>query len=287
MLSFIIKNHFLYAACSFIYFLLGASLLSGLFNSLNSYIISFNIYVVSVMIALSPLAEKMLRFFHGIRSIETNEEREQLMPILDDVINTMSQGNCFLKRTFEKIEIGVIDKLDVNACAVGRKTIAVTKGAMKAFDEEQLKGIIAHEMAHIVAGDTVANMFLLVASGYFYLFVFLFKLIVLSMDKVKTKIKEKSIGSFLCSIIRTTSNIFVSLFSLLSKIVLALESRKREYRADKTAYEWNLGEELISALYLLEKISLGDNRDWKQKLTASHPRTTARIGRLEGMIESN
>jgi heat shock protein HtpX len=259
---------------------LGGFLLGG---TLYSFIIAYVIYAVSVMIALSRVAEKILRFFHGIRSIETNEEREYLIPIFHDVIDTIYQDKRKRTKEYRRLELCIIDKLQVNACAIGRRTIAITKGAMRTFDEEQLKGVIAHEIAHIKNGDTIAKMYLLVGSGYFYLFVSLFKIIILSMDKITQNIKEKSLGNFSCSVVRTTSNIVVSLLSLFSQIVLSMKSRKIEYRADETAYEWGLGSELISALYLLEKICLGDDRTVTQKLTASHPRVTKRIGRLEGM----
>lgn len=42
---------------------------------------------------------------------------------------------------------------------------------------------------------------------------------------------------------------------------------------------------MIEALYLLEKISLGDNSSIIQKMTASHPRLTLRINKLEALDE--
>ncbi|MDR2571220.1 MAG: M48 family metalloprotease [Oscillospiraceae bacterium] len=281
-LGFIITNHFLYVVVSLMYFVLGGFLLGG---TVYSFIIAYVIYAVSVMIALSRAAEKLLRFFHGIRSIETNEEREYLIPIFHDVIDTIYQDKRKRIKERRRLELCIIDKLQVNACAIGRRTIAVTKGAMQTFDEEQLKGIIAHEIAHIKNGDTIAKMYLLVGSGYFYIAVSLFKLITLCMDRITQSIKSKSLGGVSCSIVRTVANIIVAVLSLFSQIALAMKSRKIEFKADETAYDWGLGENLISALYLLEKISLGDDRTVKQKLTASHPRVTARIGRLEGFGE--
>ncbi|MDR2531661.1 MAG: M48 family metalloprotease [Oscillospiraceae bacterium] len=278
----LMQNHSLYMLCSLVYLYLGFMLLG---NEIYGYIITIGFFILTVVIVFSPLAEKLLRFTNGIRSIETNEEREYLMPIFNEVMSTIPQEEIELNKKSRKIELCIIDKIQVNACAMGRRTVAITKGAMKAFDEEQLKGVIAHEVAHIRTGDTVADLYLRLACGYFYLFVLLFKLITLFMDKISLATKEKSVGSYLCSLTRTTSKFAVSLILLLTQIVSAIESRKREYRADRVAYEWGLGENLISALYLLEKISLDDSRTITQKMTASHPRTTARIGRLEGMAK--
>lgn len=44
---------------------------------------------------------------------------------------------------------------------------------------------------------------------------------------------------------------------------------------------------MIEALYLLEKISLGDNSTIIQKMTASHPRITKRIEYLESLDEQS
>lgn len=277
----IINSHYLSFICSLAYFILGGTLLMILLNNPIGFLIALIIYIISVIIAISPPVEKLYRFLHGIRKIETNEERDYLIPILADVVSTIPQEEPLNKN---KIEICIIDKLDINAYALGSTTIAITKGAMKVFDEEQLKGIIAHEIAHIRNFDTIANMFILIASGYFYLFVLLFQFLISLTEKSTSDKKDEVVGNYLNSFIKGIFKIFLFIFSFLVQITLAIQSRKKEYRADRTAYEWGYGEELISSLYLLEKISLGDYSDLKQKLTASHPRTTARIGRLESYV---
>ena len=81
---------------------------------------------------------------------------------------------------------------------------------------------------------------------------------------------------------RTTSKYYEDCYRYF---VEHLESRFREYWADRMAYRFGFGKELVSALYLLEKISLGDERSIAQKMVASHPRITARIEKLEYLLE--
>ena len=278
-LKHFIGKHFVCLICSLLYLILGGFLLGG---TIYSFAIALFFYIVSVMVAFSPLGEKLFRYMSGIRSLETKQEKDYLNPIFKDVQRSIKRLG---KPTKRRIEICVIDKMEVNACAVGRNTIAVTKGAMKFFTEEQLKGVIAHEMGHIGADDSKANIFLLIGSGYLYLFILLANLFILLADKITTVTGDKSIGKFLCSVFKAITNIFMFLFTFPMKIALAIESRKKEYRADRTAYKLGYGEDLISALYLLEKLNLGDNRDFMQKMTASHPRTTARIEQLESYVE--
>ena len=265
----IFRHHFLYVVCSLAYCVLGGYLFGG---TTYSFIVAGVVYILSVIIALSPLAEKMLRFFNGVRSIETNEEIEYLYPIFSEVMQAIPYEKN--RKKWKIIELCIIDKLDVNACAIGRRTVAITRGAIKAFDEEQLKGVIAHEVAHIRNGDTVANMFLLVASGYFFLFVSLLKLIIVIVEKMSRNVNGKSV-------LRGLLKVIIFIFQSLMQLVLAMETRKREIRADGQAYQWGFGAELVSSLYLLDKISMGDYQNFKQRLTASHPRTTFRIANLE------
>jgi len=297
-LKLIAKNHFLYIVCSVIYFFISAkfwSFLVILFYifigtshngnlKLSDYFIAFIFYVISLCIALSPLGEKLLRFMNGIRKLETKEEKEYLLPLFNNVRNSFKK-KCRKHDILDNIDIFVIDNIHISACAVGRRTIAVSKGAMKAFDEEQLKGVIAHEMAHIYYCDTIASVFLMIANGLFFIFIFvlnwLIKMIDKENDKSMTENQEKKSGRFFQRIFQ--SILFV--FTLLMNITIAIESKKSEYKADDVAYVIGYGKGITEALYLLEKISLGDNRNFIQKMTASHPRITARIEKLESSAE--
>ena len=47
----------------------------------------------------------------------------------------------------------------------GRPAIIITRGALDAFDRDQLKGVIAHEFGHLSNGDLALNMRLLIVLG--------------------------------------------------------------------------------------------------------------------------
>lgn len=68
---------------------------------------------------------------------------------------------------------------------------------------------------------------------------------------------------------------------------MMINSRKNEFSADKFSYDIGYDREMIEALYLLEKISLGDNSTIVQKMIASHPRITKRIEYLESFDEQS
>jgi Zn-dependent protease with chaperone function len=62
---------------------------------------------------------------------------------------------------------------------------------------------------------------------------------------------------------------------------LSLRNRKTEQQADFFTAELGYGEDMVKALYLLEKMSLSGEALVVDGLVASHPRVTARIEALE------
>ena len=128
------KNNPIYLVCSLLYYIISSLLLGG---TVKSFLIVFIVYAVSLIIGFSPLGEKLLRLLNRIRSLETKRETEYLQPLFDEVYERAKEKYKKLK----KIEICVIDNMTVNAIALGRRTIAVTKGAIQTFTEDELKAV--------------------------------------------------------------------------------------------------------------------------------------------------
>lgn len=74
-------------------------------------------------------------------------------------------------------------------------------------------------------------------------------------------------------------------FNFGLQVILSVNSRKNEFQADLFSYSIGYDTDMIEALYLLEKISLGDNSSIIQKMIASHPRITLRIKHIEEFDE--
>ncbi|MDE6021613.1 MAG: M48 family metalloprotease [Ruminococcus sp.] len=181
------------------------------------------------------------------------------------------------------MEICIIDSLAVNACAMGRHTVAVTRGAVETFTENELKGVLLHEIGHIAHGDTQAILLNLIGNGLFSVGVIFIKLLLLLLNLLLPPLfnDRKGVIVFITSFIRFILNALLFAVTLTSNIVLAVNSRGNEYRADRFAFEIGYGEDLINALYLLQKMSLGKKMKLVQRMQASHPHIAKRIGRLE------
>jgi Zn-dependent protease with chaperone function len=71
----------------------------------------------------------------------------------------------------------------------------------------------------------------------------------------------------------------------LGTVILSANSRNNEYQADEFAHQIGYGGDLIESLYLLQKMSLGEEMALVERMTASHPLLAKRIGRLEMLQE--
>lgn len=273
------KNNPIYLACSIFYYVISSLLLGG---TAKSFLIVFVVYAVSLMIGFSSLGEKLLRLLNRVRPLETKRETEYLQPLFEEVYERAKEKYKKLR----KIEICVIDNVTVNAMALGRRTIAVTKGAMQTFTEEELKAVIGHEIAHLVHGDTMATIYAIIGNGIFSIFVMIARLFLLLLDWVQSAFNGKrGFLAILIFLLKLCFEVYIWILNFGLQVILSVNSRKNEFRADMFSYSIGYDSDMIEALYLLEKISLGDNSSIIQKMIASHPRITLRIKHLEELDE--
>lgn len=273
------KNNPIYLCCSLFYYVISSLLLGG---TAKSFLIVLIVYAVSLLIGFSPLGEKLLRLLNRVRPLETNRETEYLQPLFEEVYAHAKEKHKRLRT----IEIGIIDNMTVNAMALGRKTIAVTKGAMQTFTEEELKAVMAHEVAHLIHGDTMATMYAIIGNGILSVFVLVARLFLLLLDWVQNALNGKrSFLAVFMFLLRLYFEFSIWMLNFGLQVILSVNSRKNELQADLFSYAIGYDTDMIEALYLLEKISLGDNSSLIQKMIASHPRITLRIKHLEELDE--
>ena len=266
------KNNWIYILWFIIYFSFTISFLGG---GGGGFAVALVLYAISISIALSPLGEVILRFFEKVRPLYTKQEKEFLNPVFQDVYNKVTAKYPKLKA----VEMCVVDTIAINACAIGRKTVAVTKGAMETFSEEELKALIAHEFAHILNGDTIATLLTTIGNGIFTVFVLILQGALLLIDYIEKK--ETNMWKW----VRFLVTVFILYIMFISSVIISINSRKNEYIADEFVYNMGYGRDMVEALYLLEKISLGENRHVIARMSSSHPNIAKRIGLLEELID--
>ena len=238
-------------------------------------------YLISIGIALL-FGDVILRTLESIRPIETEQEKEYLIPLFEELCEEVKEAFPSMKKT----KLYIIDNQAVNAKAIGVRTIAVTNGAIRTFSREELKAIIAHEMGHIYYGNSMAIMLNMIGNGIFSVFILLSRFILLVLDFLQAPFEQQTKGiiHFILDFIGwiITSLQFVFLF--VGNIILMGNSRSTEYKADKFAYMAGYGMELKEALYMLQKMTLTDQLKIIERMQASHPRVSKRIMKLEQML---
>jgi len=251
-------------------------------NALHSFIIVLLIYGVSVTIALSPIGEEILRMVENCRLPATEQEVNYLIPIFEEVYYYAKELN---PRLSNNIRIYIMDAMYINAFAMGRNTVAVTRGALESFTADELRGILAHELGHITYGHPKALLLSFVGNFFFSIMIWAFKLILIVIQTISDSLAHVNVVGFVCSFItvfiRLYVNFLVLVFVNLSQMILATNSRTNETQADTFAFEVGYGRELISSLYLLQKISMNYKASFEEQLKASHPHMAYRIAHLE------
>ncbi len=283
MLEKFIKNlakNYIYIIWTMVYFSIAWLMLGA---DKYSFILVFFLYGISIIIALSPLGEVLLRFIEKVRPISTRKEKEYLLPIYEEVYENAKQKDTKLSNN---INLYIIDNMYVNSFAIGRKTIAVTMGAIQTFSQDELKGVIAHEFGHLSNGDTKALLLSTIGNGIFSILILILKFIFIITDLIFSfmRIPFANIFTLIASFL---FDVGVIVFSYVSQIILSVNSRKNELSADRFAFDIGYGEELMYSLYILQKISLPQNLKLIDRLRASHPNTAKRIEQLENLLDTH
>ena len=128
-------------------------------------------------------------------------------------------------------DVYVIPDKAPNALATGRDadnaSLALTSGALVLFDREETQGVVAHEMAHIAAGDTAVMMMVSV----------LFGSIVMLSDWARRMFTFARVPTILSVILAVPMLLVVSVSPAVSRLLAMTVSRTREYHADAGAVE--------------------------------------------------
>lgn len=249
-----------------------------------SLVLSAIIYGVCIAVALSPIGEVIVRLMQGAKPIQTQQDKDYLLPIFEEVYEQAKEVSPDLSND---IELFVTDSMAVNAFAVGRKTVAVTRGAINTFSPDELKGILSHELGHMANGDTKAMLITLIGNGFFSLIVFALRIFMNFIQMISNMFSGKNIVIMIIAVVtfimRIVTDISVFAFTFIGNAILALNSRYSEYLADEYAYLIGYGEDLKNALYIINQLSMTDKVSLMERLMASHPYTSARIERLENL----
>lgn len=258
------------------------------------------VWIVMLLISTAG-GERILLATAGAHEVKY-DDAPQLFNTVEEM--KIASGLPVMPRVF------VIDNHVPNAFAVGlkpeRAAVAVTTGLMSKLNRDELQGVIAHEIGHIVNRDTLFMTMAGVTVGAVIIIadLFLRGLWYSSLTGGRRRSSSRD-GGQAQIIILVVSIVLAILAPLLAQILYFATSRKREYLADASAAQFTrYPEGLASAL---EKISAGQSKNFSKSRTlapmyivnpmaasgraaglfSTHPPTEDRIRVLRGMSKGS
>ena len=260
------------------------------------------VYAISVALALSPIGEAIFRSMNGCREIVDSSILNRLTPLFNEIYEKAKLKDPNLS---QNIKLYMVDQPYPNAFALGRNTVCVTNGLLH-LDDAEIKGIFAHEFAHLSNKDTDIALFIyvgnLLASLMFLILrviLFIISFLMISFSESNSTYetydaygrRQRKKGGALKGFVLAAGldMIYVAIIGLYTKLGIILvshSSRNHEFAADKFAYNLGYGRELRDALVELQ----GETEKptgFVANLMATHPKTALRIEKLNMYLSGN
>ena len=262
------------------------AIFSNGFSSWQGALIGFGLYVLSLVIALSPIGEWILRMQNGCKEMTDPEDLDRIMPLFNEVYAKAKAQNPELP---DKVKLFVNDSDEPNAFATGRKTVCLTRGLFN-YSDEQIKGVFAHEFGHLAHKDTDAILVVAVGNLIITTLFVIFRVCANIFMGVAQFISALSDG-----IGGAIASLFTGLGRLVANVLLALlmrlwtqigtwlcmsSSRGNEYEADEYAFDCGYGEPLCE---VLASFGSGGAKGLFATLASSHPDNDKRIARIRSL----
>jgi len=246
-----------------------------------------------------------LYFAQVRRPIRVEEEQ------LRSAFTTVSKNAGY----YQPVCLRVIESDEWEAFAIGVRTIAVSKAMLRDLSPNELEGVMAHELGHLVSHDTIIAAAYLQARLLTYWLSIVFRWIarILTLGFWDTRRIRTTRGSvrirrpalfrgviwlilavmllyyihYLYGLIALT--VFVIIFAILNRIVRFFDlllSRMTEYRQDAYAHRLGFGRELRDVLAKLAEKNEQTVRPYFIAFNSTHPIIYNRIRRLEQLEDA-
>lgn len=152
----------------------------------------------------------------------------------------------------EMPEVGIYQSPVLNAFATGpsknNSLVAVSSGLMASMNQNEIEGVLAHEIAHIANGDMVT---MTLVQGVVNAFVMFFsRVAAFAITQAMNKDKDDRPSPFVHMMLVMVLDI---VFGILAAPIVAWFSRFREYRADKGGADLAGKDKMIAALEALTR----------------------------------
>ena len=189
-------------------------------------------------------------------------------------------------------EVGIFESPECNAFATGpsksNSLVAVSTGLLRVMSEDEIEGVLGHEIAHISNGDMVTMTLIQGVVNTFVLF--LSRILAGALTSGDREDDRKSPMMYWI-----LTQAFDLLFTILASFAVNYFSRLREYRADAGGARYAGRQKMIAGLRRLQSqfdniepdngagatMKISSRSSGLMALFSTHPPLSERIQRLE------
>lgn len=190
------------------------------------------------------------------------------------------------------IRLFYIPSDEINAYSFGRKSIAITRGAMS-LDPHLIEAVLSHEVGHSINADMFFYRFLfgnlisfIILLGIWNAFilgvVIIIGLIIILFSALRLNFVTYQISSWVIGLLKKILEMIQTIVLYIGQAIIAIVSRRCEYNADDFSYSLGYGNYLCM---FLSKYAINYEafkpRTIFEVIYASHPEPEQRINRLK------
>jgi len=185
--------------------------------------------------------------------------------------------------------LSVADVDDINAFACGGHLLVVSAFSIEHLTEDELTGVLAHELSHHLGGHTIA---LTIAQWMSMPILGLAQLGIRVRD-VGLRISKRLEGEYptfklvgwIINIVLTSLSRVLLIGFLLAQSLGEIVGRNAEFQADRRAYAMGFGRELRYALArVIHRTPASEPTRFLSRVLLSHPPAIDRVARLDAML---
>jgi Zn-dependent protease with chaperone function len=185
--------------------------------------------------------------------------------------------------------LSVADVDDINAFACGGHMLVVSAFSIEHLTEDELTGVLAHELSHHLGGHTVA---LTVAQWMSMPILGLAQLGIRARD-IGLRVSKRLEGEYptfklvgwIINIVLTSLSRVLLIGFLLAQSLGEIVGRSAEFQADRRAHAMGFGRELRYALTrVIHRTPTTEPTRFLSRVLLSHPPAIDRVARLDAML---
>lgn len=277
----------------FIYLLLNIGVISVLvyymFNlqPWQSALAGLGVYILSLMLALSPFGEWVLRSTNKCRKIKNVEILNFIEPIFIDV---KREARSVYPMIPDDAVIFLNESEEPFAFATGRRTLCISMGMLRR-PEEEIRAALAHEFGHLAHKDTDLLLMVTVGNLIVQLILFGIRLILIITELIVGIVgamlggEDGFVAIILTFLYRITWTVMLGIitwiWNAIGVILVMRASRQNEFAADEFAFNLGYGMPLCT---LLQSIDFGGYSGLFSSIASSHPPKEERLARLNALM---